>query len=239
MFALFEVKYLSYLYILFLFQKFLILLCCIHYGYASHHHSHTIPVEGYETKLEDLGQHVEIPETPVKVIKITKTIAIKVPVPYPVKVIQKVPYPVHISKPYPVHVPQIVHVPAPTHKYGGHDHTSNQGNEQAGLYQVQEGSHEPDGYSGPAQEQSYDGGNSGHNQNTESLAEEYPSQGSYGGSSYDAPSHSYYGNSGNQDHEGSSNSLDSKNYDQAIQDYLNKINPSSGSPSSGASGYYH
>ncbi|XP_041979032.1 uncharacterized protein LOC121733021 [Aricia agestis] len=75
------------------------------------HGSYTIPVEGYDSELQDLGEHVDVPETPVRVIKITKTIAVKVPVPYPVKVIEKVPYPVHVNRPYPVPVPQIVRVP--------------------------------------------------------------------------------------------------------------------------------
>lgn len=227
---------------LFLLQKLIIFLSCIYFIYASHHdHSHTIPVEGYETKLQDLGQHLEIPETPIKVIKITKTIAVKVPVPYPVKVIQKVPYPVHISKPYPVPVPQIVHVPAPTHKHGADDHSSNHGNTHGGdSYQVQERqpheSADEEHSFGPAQEHSYSGGNSGHNLNIESIAEEYPSQGSHGGSSYDVPSHSYYGNTGNNE---GSDSLESQNYDQAIQSYLQKLNPSSGSHSGGAGGHYH
>ncbi|CAG9099460.1 unnamed protein product [Plutella xylostella] len=98
--------------------KLLILLCCTSYSIASH--LHNIPVEGYETKLQDLGQHVEIPETPVKIIKVTKTIAVKVPVPYPVRVVQKVPYPVHVNRPYPVPVPHIIRVPHDT-PVGAHD----------------------------------------------------------------------------------------------------------------------
>ena len=39
--------------------------------FASHHSHHvqTIPVENYETELQVLGEHVEIPETPVRVVK--------------------------------------------------------------------------------------------------------------------------------------------------------------------------
>ncbi|CAF4760760.1 unnamed protein product [Pieris macdunnoughi] len=133
------------------------------------HHPHTIPVEGYETELHDLGEHVEIPETPVKIIKITKTVAVKIPVPYPVKVVEKVPYPVHINKPYPVPVPQLVHAPYTPKRHehlalgDGHSFQGNADN----SYQVKENNeHNSPSYNGPAY--------SGHAPNSEDYAEESP-----------------------------------------------------------------
>ena len=58
----------------------------------------------------DLGTFVGKHQIPPKVIRIVKTVAVKVPVPYPVRVPHTIPYPVHVPKPYPVHVPKIVHV---------------------------------------------------------------------------------------------------------------------------------
>lgn len=134
------------------------------------HHQHTIPVEGYESELQNLGEHVDIPETPVRIIKITKTIAVKIPVPYPVKVVEKVPYPVHVNRPYPVPVPQIVHAPytpkAHEHQALGGDHGfqgnvhehqalgggyGNHGNDD-GSYQLQDNSeyNESPSYNGPS-----------------------------------------------------------------------------------------
>ncbi|CAH1644963.1 unnamed protein product [Spodoptera littoralis] len=206
--------------------KLLILLCCSYYGFASHH-GHTIPVENYETELQVLGESVEIPETPVRVVKITKTVAVKVPVPYPVKVIEKVPYPVHINKPYPVPVPQIVkvpHVESPP-KLHAHEALGSQDGQShfpGNSYQVQE-AHSRDGPSddsyGP-EIQSYNGDNSGHNHGFASYGDE-SSEGSPGGS-YGGPSHTYYGNIGGNDAE----SFESKNYNQAIKDYIHKSNPS-------------
>ncbi|XP_031763704.1 uncharacterized protein LOC113517014 [Galleria mellonella] len=202
----------------------MVLLCYVCNSYASHH-SHTIPVEGYETELQNLGQHVEIPETPVKVIKITKTIAVKIPVPYPVKVREKVPYPVPVAKPYPVPVPQIIKVPhivstksgdeqgATDGGYGGFQST-HQISDPQNSYHVQDiPTHESSsgGHSFGPDSQSYSGYNSGHGQN---LGHDYSSEGSSGGS-YDDPS-SYYGNSGN------GNDFESKSYDSAIKDYFNK-----------------
>ncbi|CAK1549862.1 unnamed protein product [Leptosia nina] len=135
-----------------------IILLLVHIGTSlSSHHSHTIPVEGYETELHNLGEHVEIPETPVKVIKITKTVAVKIPVPYPVKVVEKVPYPVHVNKPYPVPVPHIVKAP-----YAGLKHDHEQGLKQSGdeyqnhginSYQVKESDYDAPAPNG--QEYSY------------------------------------------------------------------------------------
>ncbi|XP_059048939.1 filaggrin-2-like [Achroia grisella] len=201
----------------------LILLCCVYKSYASHH-SHTIPVEGYETELQNLGQHVEIPETPVKVIKITKTIAVKIPVPYPVKVREKVPYPVPVAKPYPVPVPQIIKVPhivsTKSDEHGSSDggygglQGSHQLSGQSSPYHVQElSAHDSSsgGHSYGPESQSFSGYNSGHGQN---LGQDYSSDGSSGGS-YEEPA-SYYGNSGN------GNDFESKSYDTAIKDYFNK-----------------
>ncbi|XP_022820339.1 uncharacterized protein LOC111352205 [Spodoptera litura] len=206
--------------------KLMILLCCACYGFASHH-GHTIPVENYETELQVLGESVEIPETPVRVVKITKTVAVKVPVPYPVKVIEKVPYPVHINKPYPVPVPQIVkipHVESPP-KLHAHEALGSQDGQShfpGNSYQVQE-AHSRDGASddsyGP-EIQSYNGDNSGHNHGFAPYGDE-SSEGSSSGS-YGGPSHSYYGNIGGNDAE----SFESKNYNQAIKDYIHKSNPS-------------
>lgn len=211
----------------FSFQKLIILLSCTYRSLASDH-SYTIPVEGYETELQDLGEHVEIPETPVKVIKITKTVAVKVPVPYPVKIVEKVPYPVHVAKPYPVPVPQIVHVPQtaahkPLHAHealdvgnGGYQQSGHHGNEGEVSYRVHEApSHEQ---GGPAYH-----GNSDNSYNFDSNGDKHLSEGPVS-SSYEAP-HNYYGYS--NDHDGNG-SFETKSYDNAIQDYLHKHHPSGG-----------
>lgn len=174
-----------------------------------------------------MGEHVEIPETPVRVVKITKTVAVKIPVPYPVKVIEKVPYPVHINKPYPVPVPQIVkvpHVETPQTLHGHEALGSQDGSQNPGghdqSYQVQEHQGAPSyGDSYQPEIQSYNGDNSGHSQSFGPYNDEYSSEGS-SSNSYGAPSHSYHGNSGGNDAE----SFESQNYDQAIRDYLQKIN---------------
>lgn len=64
------------------------------------HHGHTV----------DLGSYVGKHKIPPKVIHITKTVAVKVPVPYPVKVPYHVPYPVEVIKPYPVPVPKYIKI---------------------------------------------------------------------------------------------------------------------------------
>lgn len=209
-----------------LLQKLIILLCCIYYSFASKH-SHTIPVENYKTELQELGQHVDIPETPVKVIKITKTIAVKIPVPYPVKVIEKVPYPVHVSKPYPVPVPHIVHVPHPGKPKSpiGHEaidagHGSHAGGHDDSQYQVQE-SPSYDTSSGDHSVGPVDGGysfqgNSHHGQSFGAYGDDHSSE----GGSYNAPN-SYYGYSSDNDDHGS---FESKSYDQALKEYLQKKN---------------
>ncbi|XP_026327505.1 uncharacterized protein LOC113235811 [Hyposmocoma kahamanoa] len=205
--------------------KLIILLCCTYYSFASDH-SHIIPVEKYETELQDLGQHVDIPETPVKVVKITKTIAVKIPVPYPVKVVEKVPYPVHVSKPYPVPVPHIVHVPHPgkSKSFGGHEaidvsHASLQhGGQDDSQYKVQDSpSYDTSsgGHSfGPAAGGQYFQGNSNHGQSFGAHDDDH----SFEGGSYDAPN-SYYGYSGDNDGHGS---FESKSYDLALKEYLQK-----------------
>lgn len=168
-------------------------------------------MENYETELQDLGEHIDNHETPVKLVKITKTIAVKIPVPYPVKVIQKVPYPVHVSKPYPVPVPHIVHVPHPSQpkSLSGHEAVDVNHGDQDSHYQVQEspsfntpsGGHSFQGYSG--QRQSFGGHDGDHSSE---------------GGSYDAPNN-YFGHSGDSDGYGS---VESKSYDQAINEYLQK-----------------
>lgn len=218
-----------------LLQKLIILLCCTYYSFASEH-SHTIPVENYKTELLELGQHVDIPETPVKVIKITKTIAVKIPVPYPVKVIEKVPYPVHVSKPYPVPVPHIVHVPNPGkpktlfgHKAIDVSHASLQhtGREQS-QYEVQESP----SYDTSSGEHSFGPAAGGHSFQGNSLHgpsfRAYDDDHSSEGGSYDAPN-SYYGYSGDNDDNGS---FESKSYDQVLKDYLRK-------QKSGGTGHNH
>lgn len=213
-----------------LFQKLIILLCCTYRCIASEH-GHTIPVEGYETELQDLGEHVEYKEPPVKVIKITKTIAVKVPVPYPVKVKEKVPYPVHVVKPYPVPVPQIIKVPHVVSPKSGHDH---EGGHEANTYQVQEAQHPSSGgHSFGSLSKAYDEGQS---QQKPNFEEDFSYEGSPG-SSYDAPASSYYGHSGDTQSHLEGESIESKNYDQAIQDYLSKFQPSGNTD--GANGYHH
>lgn len=160
------------LFFLFFLQKLIILLCCTTICLASHH-THIIPVEGYESKLQDLGEHLDYHETPVRVVKITKTIAVKVPVPYPVKVVEKVPYPVHVNKPYPVPVPHIVKVPA-SHKsnygqeaatIGYHGNQFHGSQHDSNSYQVQEDPHDisTTGELYDSNIQSYGGGNNGYN----------------------------------------------------------------------------
>ncbi|XP_053599821.1 uncharacterized protein LOC128669195 [Plodia interpunctella] len=220
--------------------KLLFVICCSYYCYASEK-SHVIPVEGYETELENLGQHVEIPETPVKVIKITKTIAVKVPVPYPVKVREKVPYPVPISKPYPVPVPQIIKVPHLVHTksdqtehdsgntdsgYGGFQGSHQLGGGIQNSYQVQE---EPghDYVPFAPRTHPFKGYSTGNEQNFHDSSE-----GSNGNSYGDAP-FNYNGYSGNNGDESS----ESKSYDNAIKDYLEK-HQLGGGTNSAAKSYY-
>ncbi|CAH0404783.1 unnamed protein product [Chilo suppressalis] len=206
-------------------KKSIFLLLCIYFAAASHHHSHIIPIDGYETELQDLGQHVEIPETPVKVIKITKTIAVKVPVPYPVKVREKVPYPVQVAKPYPVPVPQIIKVPhivTPTKSghsnegtYGGNNQfNTHRLGVEGNSYQVQE---PQDGHAFGQEGQSFTGGNSNYGQN---FGDDISYEGAPG-SSYDPPASSYEGYSAPQD-SAAHEPEESQSYDQALQDYFSK-----------------
>ncbi|CAD0196197.1 unnamed protein product [Chrysodeixis includens] len=218
----------------------LILLCCSYYGYAAHH-VQTIPIEHYETELQDLGQHVDVHETPVRVVKITKTVAVKIPVPYPVKVIEKVPYPVHINKPYPVQVPQIVKIPHVKSPPKLHEHEALGGQDgslkihrasgQHDEYQVQEIQSDTPvhGDSYEPEVQSFNGYDGGHSQGAGPY-NDYSSEGS-SGNSYQGPTHGYYGSAGGDD-------ADTKSYDEAIQDYLHKIN--AGGSNHGASSFnYH
>ncbi|CAH2247004.1 uncharacterized protein LOC120637302 [Pararge aegeria] len=213
--------------------KLIILLCCTTIGFASHH-THVIPVEGYETELQNLGEHVEIPETPVKVVRITKTIAVKIPVPYPVKVIEKVPYPVHVNKPYPVPVPQIVKVPVAHHHHGQEPLDVSHGNHfqdrqhNGNSYQVQEHPHN-------AQEGSFDGSTNqsheGENYGNSAPNENYSSEGS---PEYGQQAHDFHGSAGDQD---GHNSFESKSYDLAIQNYLKHLRPNGNY--AGHEGAYH
>ncbi|XP_047545119.1 uncharacterized protein LOC125077270 [Vanessa atalanta] len=214
--------------------KLITLLCCASICLASHY-THTIPVEGYETELQDLGQHVEVPETPVKVIKITKTIAVKIPVPYPVKVVEKVPYPVHVNKPYPVPVPHIVKVPVahnPSHGQEALDvgHGSQFQNRQhdGNSYQVQESPHDIS-----TGGETHDGSNSYDEGNHENSYGANGEENNQGGSYYAHPSQDIHGFSGDQD---GHNSYQSNSYDQAIQNYLSNLKPNENI--GGSSGYH-
>lgn len=199
-----DIKICKIRYWFFFLQKLIILLCCTTICLASHH-THIIPVEGYESKLQDLGEHVDYHETPVRVIKITKTIAVKVPVPYPVKVIEKVPYPVHVNKPYPVPVPHIVKVPV--------SHKSNYGQEAATIgnsYQVQEAPHDIStaGESYDLNIQSYGGGNNGNSYGASD------GEHNLGGSYYAQPS---------QDIHGVSDEQNGHNSFEPIQNYFKNL----------------
>ncbi|XP_032510678.2 uncharacterized protein LOC116765335 [Danaus plexippus] len=200
-------------------SKSLILLCCTTLCIASHHGGHVIPIEGYETELQNLGEHVEIPETPVKVIKITKTVAVKVPVPYPVKVYEKVPYPVHVNKPYPVPVPQIIRVPYDQHgPQVAHGHEAldvghngqfhNQNNENS--YQVQENQQDVPNYGDTINNVYEHNSGNGNNFNAEASHGDF----------YGQPSQEYHEPLNDHDQ----NTFESKNYDLAIQNYLNRMN---------------
>ncbi|XP_023955252.2 uncharacterized protein LOC112058578 [Bicyclus anynana] len=204
--------------------KLIILFCCTTICLASHH-THVIPVEGYETELQDLGQHVEIPETPVKVVKITKTIAVKIPVPYPVKVVEKVPYPVHVNKPYPVPVPQIIKVPVAHHSHGqealdvnhGNQFQDRQHNENSYHVQEQPSGAQEESYDGSAN-QSYEGGNNGNSYSAPNDGD-YSAEGSPG---YSQQPQDFHGSAADLD---GHNSFESKSYDLAIQNYLNNLKP--------------
>ncbi|XP_061707956.1 uncharacterized protein LOC133518299 [Cydia pomonella] len=196
--------------------KILILLCCAYFTFASQH-THVIPVENYETELQDLGQHTESHETPVKVIKITKTIAVKIPVPYPVKVIEKVPYPVHVNKPYPVHVPHVIQLPkertvklGPHHEQGEAKPQDDYQAEQAPAYDAPSG-HEHS--FAPLTEHIHvgDGFNYGNNQHVSALGNDY-SQGAPG-NSYGAPNEGHHSYAGEDGH----------NYDESKQ--YNAVKP--------------
>lgn len=63
-----------------------------------------------QQQFQHLGTYVGKHHLPPKEIRITKTVAVKVPVPYAVKVPHAVPYPVHVVKHVPVPVTKIVKV---------------------------------------------------------------------------------------------------------------------------------
>ncbi|XP_055545357.1 putative cyclin-dependent serine/threonine-protein kinase DDB_G0272797/DDB_G0274007 [Wyeomyia smithii] len=71
-------------------------------------------LEKASEKLIDLGTVIAPHKVPPKTVKITNTVAVKVPVPYPVKVPIPVPVPIPVNKPIPVPVPKIINVPEPT-----------------------------------------------------------------------------------------------------------------------------
>lgn len=209
----------------------------MHHAFAGHsHQSHIIPIEGYETKLQVLGQHVEIPETPVKVIKITKTVAVKVPVPYPVKVKEKVPYPVHVAKPYPVPVPQIIKVP---HVVSVPQKDSHQSSQEGG-WQSNNGNYgysaPSSSYYGPQLSQSDEGHGRAYNvqENSQSYSPSSEGHSMEGtGSHGDSPSGSYEqgGNSYNfQGDDGGKATFaaESQAYDDALNDYFKKHSYGSG-----------
>ncbi|GBP40320.1 hypothetical protein EVAR_86466_1 [Eumeta japonica] len=231
-------------------RRILILFAvCIHCCLAGE--SYTIPIEGYETKLQVLGQHVDIPETPVKVIKITKTIAVKIPVPYPVKVKEKVPYPVHVAKPYPVPVPQIIKVPhiVKVPQKSGHDGGWHGGADEGTGNSGDFGGNSPGSYTHEGN--TGFGGHSGQDfSRAYQVHEQDPASGS--GQDYSGHSDSYDGGPvsnnrvGNDDHYGEDSfpgvdnsqqpvgssdfNLESKNYDDALKSYFNKqpSHPNSG-----------
>ncbi|KAJ0181808.1 hypothetical protein K1T71_002530 [Dendrolimus kikuchii] len=195
-----------------------ILLSYVFYGLASQH-SYIIPIEGYESELQVLGKHVEIPETPVKIVKITKTVAVKIPVPYPVKVREKVPYPVHVAKPYPVPVPQIIHVPHVAYPKAHHENEAEGGHGafQNAYQRVGNQNYLKSAYNLPVSSlhgdasglsnEDYNGGSFGNNHNIESIEGDYSPVG--GHDSYDEPSPGYYGNTAPNYH---SNAFGSGNY---------------------------
>ncbi|XP_045764315.1 uncharacterized protein LOC123866595 isoform X2 [Maniola jurtina] len=219
-------------------NNLIILLCCTTICFASHH-THVIPVEGYETDLQNLGEHVEYPETPVRVIKITKTVAVKVPVPYPVKIVQKVPYPVHVNKPYPVPVPQIIKVPVAHHPHGhealdvGHSNQFQDRQHNGNSYQVQEHPHDAqqETFDGSAN-QSYEEGNHGNGYSAPNVGD-YSGEGTPG--HYTQQAQNFQGSEGDLD---GHNSFESKSYDLAIQNYLNNLKSSQGNHA-GQEGGYH
>lgn len=125
-----------------------------HPGYGYHTDSlYEIP------KNEELGTYVGKHTLPPKIIRIVKTVAVKVPVPYPVKVPYPVRVPVHVPQPYPVHVQKLVkvHEPYPVHTdsksfgssdLGQHGHESNDFSGHGGS----SGSLGSSGYSGQGYE---------------------------------------------------------------------------------------
>ncbi|KAK9711675.1 hypothetical protein QE152_g25344 [Popillia japonica] len=65
-----------------------------------------------DLQIQDLGTMTE-GEVPPESVKVTKTITVKIPQPYPVSVPHPVPVPYSVPKPVPVPVTKLVHVPKP------------------------------------------------------------------------------------------------------------------------------
>ncbi|GJQ86654.1 hypothetical protein Trydic_g15756 [Trypoxylus dichotomus] len=65
-----------------------------------------------DQQIQDLGTITE-GEVPPESVRVTKTITIKIPQPYPVDVPHPVPVPYSVPKPVPVPVTKLVHVPKP------------------------------------------------------------------------------------------------------------------------------
>ncbi|XP_055713139.1 keratin, type I cytoskeletal 9-like [Phlebotomus papatasi] len=111
-------------------------------------------------KLEHLGTYVGKQHSPPKIIRITKTVAVKVPV--PVHIPKFIKYPV----PFPVHVPKIIkvkeHFPfSDKESHGGHENFGAQlGSGEGGHF---EGGHALGGSAQGGQEHQLSGGDaSGH-----------------------------------------------------------------------------
>lgn len=93
-------------------------------GYNNFHHFDS----GYPIQTIDLGTFVGKHHLKPNTIKVTRTVQVKVPVPYRVNVPHPLPYPVPVPKPYPVEVPKYIKVKeqvpvyVPVHSGGHHDH---------------------------------------------------------------------------------------------------------------------
>lgn len=89
----------------------------IHGGDGGHHFGGSGGDLHNQVQYENLGSYVGKHNVPPKEIKVTKTVAVKVPVPYVVKVPHSIPYPVQVVKTFPVPVTKIVkvHEQVPVH----------------------------------------------------------------------------------------------------------------------------
>lgn len=183
-----------------------------------------------------MGQHVEYGKPPVKVIKITKTVAVKVPVPYPVKVIQKVPYPVHVAKPYPVPVTQIVKVPhgyKEDHEDGLHNVNDHGISGGEGHYYGLEASKHND----RQDEHSFEGHDNSQAHGSPGSQSEFTSGSDHADghltTSYNSPGNSYGYGHGDDGAGKVSFDTEANSYDNAINEYL-KSHGSGGSNNVGS-----